>query len=130
MAAPVTKKCKPATPTVLVVAGLSSSAPFTTTTQRTSQGNNPPHQEWLPWTAKKKETREEFKTFDLVDINGGLWYGVPIFTFWREQVDKGVMLEPDMSSNYIGLYKTHEDTFQIMLTPKPKRPTPKEEINI
>ena len=81
--------------------------------------------EWLPRTAKKKETGEEFRTYDLVDVNGGLWYGVPIFTFWRDQVDKGAMPEPDMSSNYIGLYKTHEDTFQIMLTPKPKRPPPK-----
>ena len=81
--------------------------------------------EWLPRTAKKKETGEEFKTYDLVDVNGGLWYGVPIFTFWRDQVDKGAMPEPDMTSNYIGLYKTHEDTFQIMLTPKPKRPPPK-----
>ena len=32
-------------------------------------------------TAKKKETGEEFKTFDLVDMNSGLWYGVPIFMF-------------------------------------------------
>ena len=79
--------------------------------------------EWLPQAAKKKETGEEFKTFNLVNVNGGLWYGVPIFTFWREQVDKGAMPEPDMSSNYIGLYKTHEDTFQIM--PKLKRPAPK-----
>ena len=81
--------------------------------------------EWLPRTAKKKETGEEFKTFDLVDINGGLWYGVPIFTFLWDQVDKGAILEPDMSSNYIRLYKTHDNTFQIMLTPKPKRLTPK-----
>ena len=81
--------------------------------------------EWLPRTAKKKETSEEFWTYDLVDINGGLWYSVPIFTFWRDQVDKGSMPEPDMEHNYIGLYKTHEDMFQIMLTPKPKRPQPK-----
>ena len=72
--------------------------------------------EWLLHTTKKKDTGEEFKTFDLVDINRDLWYGVPIFTFWRNQVDKGAMPEPDMSSNYIGLYKTHKDTFQIMLT--------------
>ena len=65
---------------------------------------------------------EEFKMYDMVDINSGLWYRVPIFTFWQDQVDKGVMLEPDMEHNYIGLYKMHEDTFQIMLTPKPKRP--------
>ena len=32
--------------------------------------------EWLPRTTKKKDTGEEFKTFNLVDINGGLWYGV------------------------------------------------------
>ena len=57
-----------------------------------------------------KRTLEEFKTFDLVDVNGSLWYGVPIFTFWRDQVDKGSMPEPDISNNYIGLYKTHEDT--------------------
>ena len=81
--------------------------------------------EWLPRTAKKKDTGEEFKTYDLVNVNGGLWYGVPIFTFWREQVDNGVMPEPDMSNNHIGLYKTHDDTFQIMLTLKPKRPAPK-----
>ena len=81
--------------------------------------------EWLPRTAKKKETSEEFRTYDLVDVNGGLWYGVLIFTFWRDQVEKGVMPEPDMSSNYIGLYKMHEDTFQIMLTPKLKHPPPK-----
>ena len=52
--------------------------------------------EWLLWTAKKKETGEEFKTYDLVDVNGGLWYGIPIFTFWHDQVDKGSMPEPDM----------------------------------
>ena len=63
--------------------------------------------------------------YDLVDVNGGLWYSVPIFTFWRNQVDKGSMSEPDMSSNYISLYKMLKDTFQIMLTPKPKKPTPK-----
>ena len=28
-------------------------------------------------------------------VNGGLWYGVLILTFWREQVKKGVMPEPD-----------------------------------
>ena len=58
--------------------------------------------------------------YDLVDVNGGLWYGVLIFTFWHDQVDKGVMLEPNMEHKYIGLYKTHEDMFQIMLMPKPK----------
>ena len=61
-----------------------------------------------------------YVTYDLVDVNGGLWYGVPIFTFWRDQVDKGSIPEPDMEHNYIRLYKTHKDTFQIMLTPKPK----------
>ena len=52
-----------------------------------------------------KELQEELKTFNLVDVNGGLWYGVPIFTFWRVQVDNGSMPEPDMDHNYIGLYK-------------------------
>ena len=28
--------------------------------------------EWLPQTCKKKETGEEFKMFDLVDVNSGL----------------------------------------------------------
>ena len=78
--------------------------------------------EWLSHTAKKKDSREEFWTYDLVDVNGGLWYGVPIFTFWQDQVDKGVMPEPNMEHNYIRLYKMHEDMFQIMLTSKPKRP--------
>ena len=59
--------------------------------------------------------------------DGSLLYVVPIFTFWQDQVNKGMMPEPDMSSNYIGLYKTHDNTFQIMLTPKPKTNT-KEEI--
>ena len=81
--------------------------------------------EWLQRTSKKKDSREEFWMYDLVDVNGGLWYGAPIFTFWWDQVDKGVMPEPDMEYNYIRLYKTHKDTFQIMLTPKPKRPAPK-----
>ena len=85
--------------------------------------------EWLPWTCKKKETGEEFKTYDLADVNRGLWYRVPIFTFWRDQVDKGSMPEPNMSNNCIGLYKTHKETFQIMLTLKPKRPTPKRSSN-
>ena len=62
----------------------------------------------MPRTAKKKETGEEFKTFDLVDVNGGLWYGVPIFTFWHDQVEKSVMPEPNMEHNYIRLYKMHE----------------------
>ena len=81
--------------------------------------------EWLLCTAKKKDTGEEFKTYNLVDVNRGLWYGVPIFIFWRDQVEKGVMPEPDMTNNYIGLYKTHEDTFQILLTLRPKKPTSK-----
>ena len=42
-----------------------------------------------------------------------------------EQVDKGVMPELDMTNNYVGLYKAHEDTFQIMLTLKPKKSAPK-----
>ena len=63
--------------------------------------------------------------FDLVDVNSSLWYGVPIFTFLRDQVEKGAMLEPDIDHNYISLYKMHKDTFQIMLTPKLKRPAPK-----
>ena len=51
-----------------------------------------------------------------LNVNGGLWYGVPIFTFWQDQVDKGAMPEPDMEHNYIRLYKTHKNSFQIMLT--------------
>ena len=47
--------------------------------------------EWLPQTARKKETGEEFQINDLVDINSSLWYGVPIFTFWRDQVEKSSM---------------------------------------
>ena len=38
---------------------------------------------------RRKRLGEEFKTYNLVDVNSGLWYGVPIFTFWREQVDRG-----------------------------------------
>ena len=81
-----------ATTTVLVAAGLSSSVHSATATPKDlPQGTTLLIKEWLPRTAKKKETGEEFKMFDLVDINGGLWYGVPIFTFWRDQVDKGVI---------------------------------------
>ena len=65
-----------------------------------------------------------------MDVNRGLWYGVPIFMFWCDQVDKGAMPEPNMSNNYVGLYKTHDDTFQIILTPKPKWPTPKKKKSI
>ena len=61
---------------------------------------------------------EEFKMNDMVDINSGLWYGVPIFTFWQEQVGNGAIPEPDMEYKYIDLYKTHEESFQIMLTQK------------
>ena len=61
-----------------------------------------------------------FQTFDLIDVNGGLWYGVAMFNYWREQVEKGAQQEPDMVNNNIGLYKDHEDTFQIMLVPKHK----------
>ena len=77
------------------------------------------------WTARKKDTGEEFKTYDQVDINGGLWHDELIFTIWHKQVEKGSIPEPDMTNNYIGLYKTHDDTFQIMLTLKLKRPAPK-----
>ena len=61
-----------------------------------SPGHHPSHQGVVTMDSQEKETGEEFKTYDLVDINGGLWYGVPIFTFWWEQVDKGAMPEPDM----------------------------------
>ena len=36
------------------------------------------------------------------------------------------MAEPDMNNSYVGLYKTHEDTFQIMFTPTKKTYTKKE----
>ena len=80
------------------------------------QGTTLLTKEWLPQTAKKKDLGEGFKTYDLVDVNGGLWYSILVFTFWHDQVEKGVMPEPNMSSNYIGLYKTCKYTFQIMLT--------------
>ena len=76
--------------------------------------------EWIPRVTQKKDTKETFKTFDLVDVNGGLWYGVAMFNYWREQVEKGSMPEPDMVNNNIGLYKDHEDNYQIMIVPKPK----------
>ena len=115
----------PATPTVLVVAAPFFSAPCTTSTLRTYH-RVPPFSSRSGYRTPPEEGHwEEFKTYDLININGGLWYRVPIFTFWCEQVDKGAMPEPDMSNNYVGLYKTHEDTFQIMLTPKPKRLTTK-----
>ena len=58
--------------------------------------------------------------FNLVDVSSGLWYGVTMFNYWREQVEKGVMPEPDMLNNNIGIYKDHEDNYQIMIVPKPK----------
>ena len=81
--------------------------------------------EWIPRIAKTKETQKEFKTYDLVDVNGGLWYGVAMFNYWREQVEKGALPEPDMVNNNIGLYKDHEDNFQVMIIPKPKPKTKK-----
>ena len=48
-----------------------------------------------------------------------------MFNYWCEQVEKGVMSEPDMVNNNIGIYKDHEDNYQIMLVPKPKRPANK-----
>ena len=81
--------------------------------------------EWIPRITKKKDTQETFKTFDLVDVNGGLWYGVAMFNYWREQVEKGALPEPDMVNNNIGLYKDHEDNFQVTIVPKPKPKTKK-----
>ena len=124
-AAPVAKKRRASNP---YCPGCCGTLLFSSFCHNYPQGTTLLIKEWLPRTCKKKETGEEFKTYDLVDANGSLWYGVPIFTFWRDQVDKGSMPEPDMSNNYIGLYKTHEDTFQIMLTPKLKRPPKKKSI--
>ena len=118
VAAPVAKKRCASNPTVPVVVVPFSSPATPPVPQGPSPGTTLLIKEWLLWTCKKKKTGEEFKTF-------GLWHGVPIFTFWCDQDDKGAMPEPDMSSNYIGLYKTHEDTFQILLTPRLKRPTSK-----
>ena len=73
----------------------------------------------------RKRGQGKSSRIHLVDVNGGLQYRVHIFTFWHKQVNKGSMPELDMEHNYIGLYKTHEDTFKIMLAPKPKRLTPK-----
>ena len=115
----------PATHIVLVAAAPSFSPACAINTPRPSSGNDLLTKEWLPQTAKKKDLGEGFKTYDLVDVNGGLWYSILVFTFWHDQVEKGVMPEPNMNSNYIGLYKTCKYTFQIMLTPKPKRPVPK-----
>ena len=72
-----------------------------------------------------KETQKEFKTYDLVDVNSGLWYRVAMFNYWREQVEKGALPEPDMVNNNIGLYKDHEDNFQVTIVPKPKPKTKK-----
>ena len=106
----------PATHIVLVAAAPSFSPACAINTPRPSSGNDLLTKEWLPQTAKKKDLGEGFKTYDLVDVNGGLWYSILVFTFWHDQVEKGVMPEPNMSSNYIGLYKTCKYTFQIMLT--------------
>ena len=98
--------------------------PLPQSLEGSASGNYTSHQGVVTTDLKEKGHRDEFKAYDLVDVNGGLWYGVPIFTFWREQVDKGAMPEPNMEHNYVCFYKMHEDTFQIMLTPKPKRPAP------
>ena len=95
---------------ILVAVGPSFSAAFDTTTPRTSTRHNLLIKEWLLQICKKKETEKNSKTYDLVDVNSGLWYRVPIFTFWHNQVDKGAMPELDMEHNYIRLYKTHKDT--------------------
>ena len=92
------------------------------------QRHNPPHQEWLLHTYKKKETGKEFKTYDLVDVNGRLWYGVPIFTFWRDQVDKGAIPEQDMTNNYIRLYKPMR-TLPNNVNAKPRDQHPKRNNN-
>ena len=94
----------PATPTVLVAASFFS-APCATIPQGPTTGYHPSHQGVAAVNSQKKETGKVFQTFDLVNINGGLWYRVPIFTFWREQVEKGVMLEPDMEHNYLDFTK-------------------------
>ena len=112
------RNTEPATPIVLVVAGLSSSAPFTTTTQRTFPRAPPFTSRVASMSCKKKDMGEEFKTYDLVDVNRGLWYGVPIIPSGVNRSTKGAL--PDMTSNYIGFYKMHEDTFQIILTQKPR----------
>ena len=88
-------------------------------------GDNHPHQEWLPQTAKEKRNQGRVQ-----DIWPGRHKWRPLVRrthihILAGQVDKGAIPELDMSSNYIGLYKTHDDTFQIMLTPKPKRPAPR-----
>ena len=120
--APAAKKCRAGNPYCCTLLFSSTRHNYP---KDLPQGTTLLIKEWLPRTCKKKDTREEFKTFDLVDVNGGLWYGIHIFAFWHDQVDKGAMPETDMEHNHIGLYKMHEDTFQIMLTPKPQRPTSK-----
>ena len=62
--------------------------------------------------------------YDLVDVNSGLWYGFPSLLLERTS-RQGEMPEPEMEHNCVRLYKTHDDTFQIILTLKPKIPTPK-----
>ena len=41
-------------------------------------------------------------------------------TIGENKLEKGSMPEPDMVNNNIGIYKDHEDNFQIMIIPKPK----------
>ena len=73
---------------------------------------------------KEEGLREEFKMYDLVDANGGFGMVFQSSHSGMNRWTKVPMPEPDMEHNYIASTR-HEDTLQIMLTSKPKRPEPK-----
>ena len=68
--------------------------PLPQSLEGSASGNYTSHQGVVTTDLKEKGHRDEFKAYDLVDVNGGLWYGVPIFTFLRDKWIKVLCQSP------------------------------------
>lgn len=81
--------------------------------------------EWRKKDLVRKEDGAPFTTYDLIDIQGNIWFGTSAFNKWREEVQDGASPELDRSKYYIGIFKDNEGRYSIMQVNKPRRSTTK-----
>lgn len=81
--------------------------------------------EWRKKDLVRKEDGAPFTTYDLIDIQGNIWFGTSAFNKWREEVQDGTSPELDRSKYYIGIFKDNEGRYSIMQVNKPRRSSTK-----
>ena len=83
--------------------------------------------DWRRKDLVRKEDGAPFTTYDLIDIQGNIWFGTSAFNKWREEVQDGTSPELDRSKCYVGIFKDNEGRYSIMQVNKPRRSTPKKQ---